>query len=110
MARRHRLSTVMRADRILVIKDGQIVEDGSHGELVGKKGKYYDMWSKQIFSIQDADKSKTGEPSSQQLSHNFSAELELEDSKSNLGKSKEAVRTRQANCHVKGKGLKPEVI
>jgi ABC-type multidrug transport system ATPase subunit len=99
----------MRADRILVIKDGQIVEDGSHGELIGKKGKYYDMWSKQIFSILDADKSKTGEASAQQSGANFRTELELEDSKSNLAVTKKTIGNRHAKCQVKGKGLTAEV-
>ena len=43
----HRLSTVMNADLMLVIKDGAIVEQGSPKELLKAKGKYYDLWSKQ---------------------------------------------------------------
>jgi ABC-type glutathione transport system ATPase component len=39
----------MRADRVLVVKDGEIVEDGSHDELIRAKGRYYNLWSKQIF-------------------------------------------------------------
>ncbi|ESZ94738.1 hypothetical protein SBOR_4850 [Sclerotinia borealis F-4128] len=45
----HRLSTVMNADHIVVIMDGQIVEQGSHDELFHSKGKYADLWAKQIF-------------------------------------------------------------
>ncbi|MBP5308803.1 MAG: ABC transporter ATP-binding protein [Clostridia bacterium] len=40
----HRLSTVQHADRIIVLSHGQIVEQGSHFELLGKKGKYYDLY------------------------------------------------------------------
>jgi ATP-binding cassette subfamily B protein len=43
----HRLSTVMRADRIAVVKDGRITEVGSHDELVARGGDYadlYDTW------------------------------------------------------------------
>ncbi|KAL1640688.1 hypothetical protein SLS58_006702 [Diplodia intermedia] len=43
----HRLSTVVRADLILVVDDGAVVERGTHAELLGKRGKYYELWSKQ---------------------------------------------------------------
>lgn len=45
----HRLSTVMNADIIFVVANGQVVEQGSHEELVIKNGKYAELWSKQIF-------------------------------------------------------------
>lgn len=45
----HRLSTVMNADIIFVICDGGVVEQGSHEELLQKRGRYSDLWSKQIF-------------------------------------------------------------
>ena len=37
----HRLSTISKADRIIVMKDGGIVEEGTHNELVEKKGEYF---------------------------------------------------------------------
>ncbi|KAI0970170.1 hypothetical protein F4678DRAFT_473508 [Xylaria arbuscula] len=45
----HRLSTVMNADIIFVVANGQVVEQGSHEELIVKNGKYAELWSKQIF-------------------------------------------------------------
>ncbi|KAI1799713.1 hypothetical protein F4811DRAFT_567807 [Daldinia bambusicola] len=45
----HRLSTVMNADTIFVVANGEIAEQGSHEELISKKGKYAELWSKQIF-------------------------------------------------------------
>lgn len=39
----HRLSAIRHADRILFIDKGQIIEDGSHEELIDLKGRYYDM-------------------------------------------------------------------
>ncbi|MBL0049585.1 MAG: ABC transporter ATP-binding protein [Bacteroidetes bacterium] len=44
----HRLSTVMHADKIIVLERGQIVEQGKHDELLNMKGLYYAMWRQQI--------------------------------------------------------------
>lgn len=44
----HRLSTVEKADYIIVLKDGEIAETGVHSELVAKKGEYYRMFKSQI--------------------------------------------------------------
>ncbi len=46
----HRLSTIRRADRILVIEDGNIVEMGTHSELMRLKGKYYRLYTQQFRS------------------------------------------------------------
>ncbi|PGG98497.1 hypothetical protein GX51_06762 [Blastomyces parvus] len=41
----HRLSSVIHVDKIMVVKDGKIVEEGKHAELLSKKGHYYRLWS-----------------------------------------------------------------
>ena len=46
----HRLSTVVDCDEIIVLEDGQIVERGSHRELLQKNGRYHDMWQVQMQS------------------------------------------------------------
>lgn len=43
----HRLSTVASLDRIVVLKNGEITEDGVHRELIEKNGEYADLWSRQ---------------------------------------------------------------
>ncbi len=44
----HRLSTVMNADKIVVLEDGQLIEEGTHYQLFEQQGKYYKMWQKQM--------------------------------------------------------------
>jgi ATP-binding cassette subfamily B protein len=44
----HRLSTIMHADRIYVLEKGDVVETGSHENLLDEKGLYYAMWRQQI--------------------------------------------------------------
>lgn len=44
----HRLSTVKNADRILYMEEGRILEDGTHAELLGKRGRYYELVSNQL--------------------------------------------------------------
>ena len=44
----HRLSTVEKASRILVMEDGRIVEQGSHAELLAAEGRYAQLYRKQF--------------------------------------------------------------
>lgn len=44
----HRLSTIQNADRILVMKDGTIIEQGNHEELLEQKGFYYNLYNSQF--------------------------------------------------------------
>lgn len=62
----HRLSTVMHADSILVLMQGKIVEQGTHTELLEKKGAYYHMWMRQVppALVQQLTSSAQGKPAS----------------------------------------------
>lgn len=49
----HRLSTVVNADKIVVLENGKVIEQGSHRELYATKGRYFQMWEKQTISVAD---------------------------------------------------------
>ena len=55
----HRLSTIVNADKILVIRHGKIVEQGTHLELLASKGYYYRLYTNQF--IEDKEKALMGE-------------------------------------------------
>ncbi|MDD6616435.1 MAG: hypothetical protein PUF13_10100 [Lachnospiraceae bacterium] len=50
----HRLSTIRDADLILVMKDGDIIEQGSHEELMAKGGFYAELYNSQFERVQQA--------------------------------------------------------
>ncbi|HLX88872.1 MAG TPA: ABC transporter ATP-binding protein, partial [Acidimicrobiales bacterium] len=50
----HRLSTAMKADRIVVVDEGRIVEVGSHSELVARGGRYAEMYATWVSHAQEA--------------------------------------------------------
>lgn len=50
----HRLSTIRSADRILVIEKGRIIEEGTHKQLLKKKGYYYSLYTNQFMEEQEA--------------------------------------------------------
>jgi ABC-type multidrug transport system fused ATPase/permease subunit len=43
----HRLSTLREMDRIVVLDNGEIIEDGNHEQLLAKKGHYAELWGHQ---------------------------------------------------------------
>jgi len=51
----HRLSTVVEADEILVLQDGQLAERGNHGTLIAQGGLYAEMWRRQSEAMEAAE-------------------------------------------------------
>ena len=51
----HRLSTIVQMDRILVMEQGRIVEDGTHADLLAKRGLYAGFWNRQSGGFIDID-------------------------------------------------------
>lgn len=51
----HRLSTVMNADEIIVLSDGEVVENGVHQELLEKRGFYYNLWKQQFPMLEEIE-------------------------------------------------------
>jgi len=47
----HRLSTIKMVDRIIVLKDGKVVEEGDHSTLISKKGEYFNLYQSQSFLL-----------------------------------------------------------
>ena len=48
----HRVSTIKNADRILVLDNGEIIEQGTHNKLMALKGVYFDLFEKQLLEEQ----------------------------------------------------------
>jgi ATP-binding cassette, subfamily C, bacteriocin exporter len=56
----HRLTTAMTADRILVLAKGKFLEDGTHAELMARRGEYYRLWQHQTGAVAPGRSARDG--------------------------------------------------
>jgi ATP-binding cassette, subfamily B, vacuolar membrane transporter HMT1/ACLQ len=63
----HRLSTITMADQILVLHQGKVAERGTHDELLAMKGRYANMWKKQVKAERAADKARIAKDKADKL-------------------------------------------
>ncbi len=48
----HRISSIKHADHIIILEDGEIIEEGNHTKLIDQKGTYFDLFQKQQMDIE----------------------------------------------------------
>ncbi len=58
----HRLATVKNCDRIILLENGEIMEQGTHEELLEKEGRYYQLWEMQQGNFLIREEEVTKEP------------------------------------------------
>lgn len=68
----HRMSAIKNADRIVFIHKGQVIEDGTHNELIALKGHYYEMVKSTHHELEDDDESQSDDEDNQTLAKKHS--------------------------------------
>ena len=63
----HRLASTRFCNRIILIEAGRIIEEGTHDELLAKKGRYYELYETQAKYYRDNNESQNGEVSSDEI-------------------------------------------
>jgi ABC-type glutathione transport system ATPase component len=93
----------MNADRIIVVTGGEIVEQGSHEDLIRADGKYAELWSKQIFVKPKDKEPREDKPATKgRKAPNIVNDLSAEATSSELAKVKSTPTSSQANGEANG--------
>lgn len=106
----HRLSTIVRADQILVLHEGKVAEAGTHDDLLERKGRYANMWRKQVRAQRAAEEATRLQGKAERLRKESkdAAMLGIESGESSASTSedegrKEAQSTTGKNTRDQGK-------
>ncbi|KAF2755246.1 hypothetical protein EJ05DRAFT_442771 [Pseudovirgaria hyperparasitica] len=92
----HRLSTITTADQILVLHEGRVAERGTHEELLEKKGRYANMWKKQVRAQRAAEEAKALKDKAERLRRE-SKSGRLDDEASSQSEDEKRVVKSQAS-------------
>eukprot|EP00043_Microstomoeca_roanoka_P013304 m.130297 g.130297 ORF g.130297 m.130297 type:complete len:1336 (+) comp15719_c0_seq1:159-4166(+) len=96
----HRLSTIQNADEIAVIKDGIVVEQGTHDELMARKQHYYELVHSQEFVTYEEDEAQDNQNNNSDEGHDNNDGAELLDSENATMSTSPAQRVSQYSIRL----------
>lgn len=94
----HRLSTIKNADLILVMKNGTVIEQGTHEELIAEKGFYEDLYNSQFTKNIDAQEDEMNKETMKTISES-AVKLKFLLGKQFMRPIREIEREKERNCH-----------
>ena len=98
----HRLSTITTAEQILVLHAGKVVESGNHDQLLEKKGRYYNMWRKQIRAQEMAEAAKALSDKAERLRQDIRRDDSTSQSEDERVEEKDGGREKKGGRDTRG--------